>query len=108
MSVDESRPDEVADSSDDSLGLTLDELEQASGVPGRTIRFYRQTGLIDSPRRSGRQAFYSEDQVARLRLIAALRALGLGLDAVSKILADPTGEHRSFSRLLQIRDELLE
>ncbi|MGZ4758404.1 MAG: helix-turn-helix domain-containing protein [Acidimicrobiales bacterium] len=108
MSVDESRPDEVADSSDDSLGLTLDELEQASGVPGRTIRFYRQTGLIDSPRRSGRQAFYSEDQVARLRLIAALRARGLGLDAVSKILADPTGEHRSFSRLLQIRDELLE
>jgi DNA-binding transcriptional MerR regulator len=111
VSVDESRPDDVATDPSatlDSPGLTLDELEQASGVPGRTIRFYRQTGLIESPRRSGRQAFYSEDQVARLRLIAALRARGLGLDAVSKILADPTGEHRSFSRLLQIRDELLE
>jgi DNA-binding transcriptional MerR regulator len=112
VSVDESRPDDVATDPngilEDSPGLTLDELEQASGVPGRTIRFYRQTGLIESPRRSGRQAFYSEDQVARLRLIAALRARGLGLDAVSKILADPTGEHRSFSRLLQIRDELLE
>lgn len=118
MSVDETgaddpvkvRVDEVdgGHGNDDSPGLTLDELEKASGVPGRTIRFYRQTGLIDSPRRSGRQAFYSQDQVARLRLIAALRARGLGLDAVSKILADPTGEHRSFSRLLQIRDELLE
>jgi DNA-binding transcriptional MerR regulator len=95
VSVDESRPDDVATDPigtlGDSPGLTLDQLEQASGVPGRTIRFYRQTGLIESPRRSGRQAFYSEDQVARLRLIAALRARGLGLDAVSKILADPTG-----------------
>jgi DNA-binding transcriptional MerR regulator len=108
VSVDESRSGDPSGAVDGKPGLTLDELEQASGVPGRTIRFYRQTGLIDSPRRSGRQAFYSEDQVARLRLIAALRARGLGLDAVSKILADPTGEHRSLSRLLQIRDELLE
>ena len=110
MSVEDSRPDESSGRLEDTLtiGLTLDELEEASGVPGRTIRFYRQTGLIDSPRRSGRQAFYSEDQVARLRLIAALRARGLGLDAVAKILADPTGEYRSFSRLLQVRDELLE
>jgi len=119
VSVDESRSEDASGTLGDGdvdgnadgehpLGLTLDELEQASGVPGRTIRFYRQTGLIASPRRSGRQAFYSEDQVARLRLIAALRARGLGLDAVSKILADPTGEHRSFSRLLQVRDELLE
>jgi DNA-binding transcriptional MerR regulator len=108
VSIDQPRRGDGSPADEESLGLTLDQLEQASGVPGRTIRFYRQTGLIDTPRRSGRQAFYAADQVDRLRLIAALRARGLGLDAVSKILADPTGEHRSFSRLLQIRDELLE
>ena len=42
------------------------------------------------------------------RIAGRREQAGLGLDAVSKILADPTGEHRSFSRLLQIRDELLD
>ena len=115
MSVDESRPttpaspiDASTDASTAASGSPSTSSRRPAGCPARTIRFYRQTGLIDSPRRIGRQAFYSEDQVARLRLIAALRARGLGLDAVSKILADPTGEHRVVQPLLQIRDELLE
>jgi DNA-binding transcriptional MerR regulator len=95
------RPDQPA-------GYTIDQLEAASGVPARTIRFYRQSGLIDSPVRIGRQAFYDVDQLPRLRLIAALRARGLALDAVAKVLADPAGERESFRSLIQIRDELLE
>ena len=89
-------------------GYTIDALARASGVPERTIRFYRQSGLIDPPRRVGRFAFYDPDQLARLRLIVALRSRGLGLDGVAKVLNDPSGEHRSFTSLLEIRDELLE
>jgi DNA-binding transcriptional MerR regulator len=89
-------------------GYTIDQLEAGSGVPARTIRFYRQSGLIASPVRIGRQAFYDADQLPRLRLIAALRARGLALDAVSKVLADPAGARESFGSLLYIRDELLE
>lgn len=95
------RPDQPA-------GYTIDQLEAASGVPSRTIRFYRQSGLIESPVRIGRQAFYDVDQLPRLRLIAALRARGLALEAVAKVLADPAGERESFRSLIQIRDELLE
>ncbi len=87
---------------------TLEDLERESGVTARTIRFYRQAGLIAPPRRVGRFAFYGPEQLSRLRLIAALRARGLGLDAVAKVLADPAGESRSFSSLLEIRDQLLE
>jgi DNA-binding transcriptional MerR regulator len=89
-------------------GYTLDALARASGVPERSIRFYRQSGLIDPPRRVGRFAFYDRDQLTRLRLIVALRSRGLGLDGVAKVLNDPSGEHRSFTSLLEIRDELLE
>ena len=38
----------------------------------------------------------------------ALRSRGLGLDGVAKVLNDPSGEHRSFTSLLEIREELLE
>jgi len=93
---------------DQPAGYTIDQLEAASGVPARTIRFYRQSGLIVSPVRIGRQAFYDAEQLPRLRMIAALRARGLALDAVAKVLADPAGERESFRSLIQIRDELLE
>jgi DNA-binding transcriptional MerR regulator len=67
----------------DAAAMTLDQLADASGVPARTIRFYRQTGLIDAPERVGRQAFYNGDHLARLRVVAGLRERGLGLDAIA-------------------------
>ncbi len=89
-------------------GYTLDQLEQLSGVPARTIRFYRQSGLIDAPRRVGRNAFYAPEQLGRLRFIAALRDRGMSLEAVAKFLGDPEGEHQAFTVLLSIQDQLLE
>jgi DNA-binding transcriptional MerR regulator len=87
-------------------GRTLDELEEVTGVPARTIRFYRQSGLIGPPRRVGRRAFYDAEQLKRLQLIAALRERGLGLEAVAKILADPEAEQRAFTGLIEIGDLL--
>ena len=92
----------------DDEGYTLDQLEQLSGVPGRTIRFYRQSGLIEPPRRIGRNAYYAREQLGRLRFIAAMRSRGMSLDAVAKFLGDPDGEHQAFSVLFTIQDQLLE
>jgi DNA-binding transcriptional MerR regulator len=89
---------------DDSM--TLDELAEISGVPARTIRFYRQSGLIDAPERVGRQAYYSGEHLARLRVVAGLRAKGLALDAIASVLDDPEGSRESFGPLLQIGEEL--
>ena len=86
--------------------LSIDELAEASGVPSRTIRFYRQSGLIDPPERIGRQAFYNDEHLARLRTVAGLRAQGLSLDAIAKVWADPAGSRESFAPLLEIGREL--
>jgi len=97
-------PPDLADTS----GYTLDQLEELTGVPARTIRFYRQEGLIDPPRRVGRHAFYAPEQLGRLRFIAALRERGMGLEAVGRLISDPNAELQSFAILLSIQDELLE
>jgi DNA-binding transcriptional MerR regulator len=77
-------PDAGADGSKRSF--TIDELSQHTGVPGRTIRYYQSQGVLQSPRREGRVAFYDEDHVRRLHLIADLRDRGLRLDAIRDAL----------------------
>jgi DNA-binding transcriptional MerR regulator len=96
----------VIDPEEPKQGFTIDELEAASGVPSRTIRFYRQSGLIDAPRRHGRRAFYDADQLDRLVMITGLRERGLGLDAIRKVIDDPDDEQQAWAGLLQIGDEL--
>jgi DNA-binding transcriptional MerR regulator len=91
---------------DESQGYSLEQVEELTGLPARTVRFYRQVGLIESPSRIGRRAFYDAEQLRRLRMIAELRERGLGLDAIAKILDDPVAEHRSLAVLLKIGDEL--
>jgi len=86
--------------------LTLEQVAARSGVLARTIRFYRQCGLVDPPARVGRQAWYTDEHVERLRRIAALREQGLGLDAIARVLRDPRGSRESLAPLLQIGEEL--
>ena len=100
MSIGRVEPESAADAD----LLTVDELAQISGVPTRTIRFYRQTGLLPAPRRVGRRAFYDRDQVERLRIVGELRERGLGLESIAKILDEPEGEHAS--AIIGITDEL--
>lgn len=101
-------PERDGDRPDDSAhpGYSLDELAAATGVPARTIRFYRQSGLIDPPERRGRRAYYAASQLERLRHIASLREHGLGLEAVAKLLEDPEGEGQSLTDVLRMSDEL--
>jgi DNA-binding transcriptional MerR regulator len=87
-------------------GYTISELAEASGVPERTIRFYRQSRLIDAPQRIGRHAFYASDQLAQVRTIAEMRSLGLGLEAIGDLLKEPSGRSQSLAHVLRISDEL--
>ncbi len=74
-----------------TYGLT--ELAEAVGVPARTVRYYQATGLLQKPRRSGRQAVYNDAHLDRLHQIADLRARGLKLEGIRKMLqAGANGE----------------
>ncbi len=54
--------------------MRMRELEKASGVGRETIRYYIREGLLPEPMRASRNsAFYSEEHVARLKLIKQLQ-----------------------------------
>jgi len=66
---------------------TIGELARLSGQPVRRIRFYSDEGLLPPTVRSdSNYRLYSEDDLARLDLIGALREAGVGLDAIGQLL----------------------
>ncbi|GLW82160.1 MerR family transcriptional regulator [Actinokineospora globicatena] len=71
----------------DTLGIG--DLARRTGVPVRTIRFYCDEGLLDPVRSVGGHRRFDQDAIPRLDLVRRLRALGLGLPAITSVL---TGE----------------
>ncbi len=57
-----------------------------AGVPGRTIRFYIQKGLLPAPQGEKRGAHYTEDHLADLLRIKQWQEAGLSLDAIAGLL----------------------
>jgi DNA-binding transcriptional MerR regulator len=68
--------------------FTIGQLAQRCGVPARTIRFWSDTGLIETAGRSaGGYRLYDAAAVARIDLVRTLRELGFGLDVVQAVLS---------------------
>ncbi|KIF74868.1 MerR family transcriptional regulator [Streptomyces sp. 150FB] len=63
----------------------MEELADAAGITARTVRFYRERGLIPPPRREGRIAWYSDHHLARLRTIAGLLERGHTLNGIADL-----------------------
>ncbi|MFI6700076.1 MerR family transcriptional regulator [Streptomyces sp. NPDC050509] len=63
----------------------MEELARAAGITGRTVRFYRERGLLPPPRREGRIAWYDDHHLARLRTIAALLERGHTLTGIADL-----------------------
>jgi DNA-binding transcriptional MerR regulator len=68
--------------------LTIGELEQATGVPRRTVYFYVQQGIVPPPRGAGLAARYSSSHLLRLRAIPLLRERGWRLDRIRSYLSE--------------------
>ena len=64
----------------------VEQLARAAGVSVDTVRFYQSRGLLPSPQRRGRAAFYSQQHLDRLRRIRRLNRRGLTLEAVGRVL----------------------
>jgi arsenate reductase len=63
--------------------MKVSELARMAGIAPSAVRFYEETGVLPSaPRERNGYRTYGPDDLARLRLVVALRRLGLGpLDA---------------------------
>ncbi|PZT72310.1 MULTISPECIES: MerR family transcriptional regulator [unclassified Streptomyces] len=63
----------------------MEELAGEAGIPVRTVRFYRERGLISPPRREGRIAWYDDSHLARLRTITGLLERGHTLTGIADL-----------------------
>jgi DNA-binding transcriptional MerR regulator len=63
----------------------MEELAEKAGIPVRTVRFYRERGLISPPRREGRIAWYDDHHLARLRTITGLLERGHTLTGIADL-----------------------
>ncbi|WP_055698965.1 MULTISPECIES: MerR family transcriptional regulator [Streptomyces] len=77
----------------------MEELAKQAGITVRTVRFYRERGLIPPPRREGRIAWYDDHHLARLRTIAALLERGHTLSGIAE-LSDAFDKGRDVGELL--------
>ncbi|MFD3517984.1 MerR family transcriptional regulator [Streptomyces sp. NPDC058657] len=89
----------------------ISEVARMSGVTARTLRHYDETGLLP-PSRIGANGhrYYEEHQLLLLQQILVLRALGVGLPEIGRILAEQVDEvdalREHHRRLLAERDRL--
>ncbi|MBZ4322876.1 MerR family transcriptional regulator [Streptomyces huiliensis] len=93
------------------MAWPIAEVARMSGVTARTLRHYDEIGLLP-PARTGVNGhrYYGERELLRLQQVLVLRALGLGLPEIGRILAAHVdelealrGHHR---RLLAERDRI--
>ncbi|PIE27746.1 MAG: hypothetical protein CSA58_02685 [Micrococcales bacterium] len=81
----------------------MERLADLAGMTPRNVRAYQQRGLLAPPKRSGRNAWYSWDHLARLRLVSALHEHGLTL----KVIADLVERGAADAELARLdREEL--
>ncbi|MFF0294823.1 MerR family transcriptional regulator [Kitasatospora sp. NPDC004614] len=93
------------------MDLSIAEVARLSGVTARTLRHYDEIGLLPPARIAANgHRHYEETQLLTLQQILVLRALGVGLPEIGRILSEQVdevealrGHHR---RLLAERDRL--
>jgi len=67
--------------------MKIGELATRAGVSVDTVRFYEKRGLLPAPeRRASGYRTYSDEAVARIRLVKFVQGLGLDLNEIGDVL----------------------
>lgn len=67
--------------------MTIGQLAARTGLSVRTLRFYADVGVVpEAARTESGYRLFGPDAVARARLVRTLRALGVGLDDIKRVL----------------------
>lgn len=69
--------------------FSLADLVESSGLPERTVRNFITEGLVPPALGRGRSRYYTTDHLARLELVARLRAERLSFDEIRERLSAP-------------------
>ncbi|WP_208802469.1 MerR family transcriptional regulator [Microbispora triticiradicis] len=65
------------------MGMRIGDAAAATGTTPRALRFYEQRGLLLPPRTASGQREYGPREIARIRLVRQLLALGLTVEDVA-------------------------
>lgn len=90
----------------ETSATTIAGLAKAGGVGVETIRYYQRRGLLETPARTGGDAYgggvrrYGAEDVRRLRFIRAAQTAGFTLEEIAELLALDAGEDRERARTL--------
>lgn len=76
-----------ASSSTGAAEYTVDELARTGDATVRNVRAYQDRGLLPPPERRGRTGIYTQDHLARLRLINQLLDRGYTLGNIAELIA---------------------
>jgi DNA-binding transcriptional MerR regulator len=85
--------------------MTIRELAERTGMTVRNIRAYQTRGLIAPPLVRGRTGYYNEEHAARIALAREMKADGLNLEAIRRVLDSSdgsAGELFDFTRVLRL------
>ncbi len=67
------------------MEMRVGQLAERAGVSVDTVRYYQARGLLEPPRRSGRDAWYGAAHLERIAQVRALRARGITLAAIARM-----------------------
>lgn len=79
---------------------TLADLEEATGLPGRTIRYYITEGLLPPAQGRGKGATYSAEHLLRLKAVEALKKSNTPLSDIRDQLKD--FQEKDLASMLQV------
>jgi DNA-binding transcriptional MerR regulator len=77
-----------ATGSGDGAHLTVEQLANETGMSVRNIRNHQSRGLLPPPEVRARIGYYSNEHVARLRLIQEMQAQGFKLSAIKRLIGE--------------------
>lgn len=77
---------------DNVKAYSIGQLAEAAGVSARTLRHYEQVGLLHPGRTDAGYRVYAESDARRLAQILAMRACGLPLVTIRRLLSEPDAD----------------
>jgi DNA-binding transcriptional MerR regulator len=79
---------------------SLADLEEATGLAGRTIRYYITEGLLPAAQGRGKGATYSAEHLLRLKAVEALKKSNTPLNEIREQLKDM--QQKDLAAMLQV------
>ena len=83
--------------------LTLAQLAEAVGMTARNVRAYQTRGLLQPPRRAGRNSLYGDEHLRRLLQVKRARARGASLALLRTLIREGRLRPLTDPRALDLR-----